>query len=130
MWTTEYVREIKKALRDQHHLEPTRVVEGEPHFDDLHNGDYPMVIAGRLDRVRVVNGRFECCRFDEPVPRAAARCRYEMWCNDSKGRPRLLGWGNDPKEFAQIVAKWPGKSTFRAIDLRRTEQDHRLISQG
>ncbi len=123
MGITEYMREVKTALRTQHHLRPSRVVEDQPLFDYLHDGDYPMVIAGKLDRVRVVEGRFECCRFDEPVPRAAARCRYEMWCNDSKGKPLLLGWGNDPKEFAEMVKKWPGKSTFRAIDLRSPAQN-------
>ena len=52
------------------------------------------------------------------------------WCNDSKGRPQLLEWGNDPKEFAEMVEKWPGKTTVRAIDLRPTEQNHGLTTQG
>ena len=118
MWITAYILEIKKQLRDTHHIKPTRMVGEEPLFDDLPDGDYPMVIEGKLDRVRVVNGRFECCRFDEPPPALSRGKKYEHWCTDAGGKPMCLGWSNSAEgAFAKCVESWPGKSAHRTIDL-------------
>ncbi len=123
MWMTEYVFEIKKALRDQHHITPTRMVGDEPLFDNLPDGEYPVVIAGELDRVVVKDGRFLCCRTKEPRPEASKGKRYEHWCTNSDGNPLCLGWSNKPDAFAKCVDLWPGKSNHRAIDLEPSTQN-------
>lgn len=61
---TDYIREIKRQFRDTHHFTPSRVVIGEPLFDNIPDGEYPMTIEGRLDHVRIVNGAINCCNFD------------------------------------------------------------------
>lgn len=64
MWMTEYVREVKKQLRDKYGFVPDRTVGDEPCFDHIPDGDYPMTINGKLDRVKVVNGRFVVSNLD------------------------------------------------------------------
>lgn len=66
----EYIAAIKRGFRDQHGFKPTGGTDGEPLFADIPEGEYPMTIDGRLDRVRIENGRIYCCNFDstkEPV---------------------------------------------------------------
>lgn len=67
MWMTDYIRAVKRGLRDEHKF-TTR--EGsskdDPVFDGIPDGKYPMTIEGRLDRVRLVDGKINCCNFDEP----------------------------------------------------------------
>lgn len=63
MWMTQYISEIKKKLRDQYRFKPSRTVEGEPCFDNIPDGEYPMRIDGKLDRVKIVNGGISCCNF-------------------------------------------------------------------
>lgn len=65
MWMTEYIREIKRQLRDVYKFQPSGGTERDPIFDSVSDGEYPMTIDGKLDRVRVVNGRFECCNFEK-----------------------------------------------------------------
>jgi len=64
MWMTEYIREIKRQFRDVHGFTPSRVVEGEPCFEHIPDGEYPMTIDGKLDKVRIVQGSISCCNFD------------------------------------------------------------------
>lgn len=66
MWMTQYIREIKKQLRDKYGFKPSSVVEGEPCFDNIPDGEYPMKIYGQLDHVKITNGGISCCNFDKP----------------------------------------------------------------
>jgi hypothetical protein len=66
MWGTQYIREIKRQFHETYGFEPTEIRHGEPLFDAIPDGDYPMVIEGRRDNVRVVDGKINCGNFDEP----------------------------------------------------------------
>jgi hypothetical protein len=68
MWMTQYIMEIKKQFRDVYGFVPSRIVAGEPCFDDIPDGEYPMTIKGKLDRVKIAGGRISCCNFDTPCP--------------------------------------------------------------
>lgn len=116
----EYVAEIKRQLRDTHHYQPSRIIGGELIFDSFPDGEYPMVIEGKLDRVLVVNGAFQCCRFNAPRPEGSEGKRYESWCTDEDGKPMRLGWSKTltgAERFAKSVEEWPGKSNWRVIDI-------------
>jgi len=65
MWMTDYIRAIKRGLRDKHGFHPTGGTKDEPIFANVPDGEYPMKIDGKLDHVRIVNGTIECCRFDK-----------------------------------------------------------------
>jgi hypothetical protein len=58
MWMTDYVREVKRQLRDVYGLTPSREEGGEPCFENVPDGIYPMVVDGRSDNVVVNEGRF------------------------------------------------------------------------
>ena len=45
MWMTDFVREVKRQLRDVYGLTPSREADGEPCFDNVPDGLYPMVIS-------------------------------------------------------------------------------------
>ena len=60
----EYIRAVKIGLRDQHGFTPDRVENGEPLFNHIPDGEYPMTIDGKRDRVRIVNGYINCCNFE------------------------------------------------------------------
>ena len=64
MWMTDYIRAVKRELRDEHHLP---VLPGGTEDDplvDAPDGEYPMTIEGKLDRVRIQGGKIFCCNFD------------------------------------------------------------------
>ncbi len=61
MWMTQYVRKVKIQLRDVYRLVPSRVVDGEPCFDKVKDGIYPMEIGGKKDMVIVNDGKFILC---------------------------------------------------------------------
>lgn len=63
MWMTEYIREIKNQFRDKYGFKPSRTVGGEPCFENIPDGEYPMVIDGKTDKVKIVNGSISCCNF-------------------------------------------------------------------
>lgn len=63
MRTFEYIREIKRRLRDDYGFEPSRTVGDEPCFDNFPDGAYPMHVGGKLDLVLVIDGTLECCNF-------------------------------------------------------------------
>ncbi len=66
MMMTDYIREIKRQLRDVYGFTPSdRSTEDELVFDDVPDGEYPMEIEKQLDRVRIENGGISCCNFDE-----------------------------------------------------------------
>jgi hypothetical protein len=65
MWMTDYIREIKRQLRDRYGFVPDGGTADDPTFSGVPDGEYPMEIEGRLDRVKVVDCRFQCCNFEE-----------------------------------------------------------------
>lgn len=64
MWMTDYIKAIKRALRDQHKIKPDGGTKDEPLFDNLPDGVYPVTIEGKLDYVEVVDGTIDCCNFE------------------------------------------------------------------
>lgn len=64
MLMSEYIRVIKRRLRDDYGFTPSSTAVGdEPCFDNLPDGAYPMKIDGKLDLVLVAGGTFDCCNF-------------------------------------------------------------------
>ena len=64
MWMTDYIRAVKRGLRDEHGFKPIGGTEEDPLIDPP-DGEYPMTIEGKLDRVVIENGTINCCNFDE-----------------------------------------------------------------
>lgn len=64
MWMTQYVSEIRRQLRDVYNFTPTGGTEHEPLFDNIPDGEYPMTIEGKVDKVRTKDNRLYCCNFD------------------------------------------------------------------
>ena len=64
MWMTSYITEIQKQLIEKYGFKEHPKQPGIPL--DVPDGDYPMTIDGKLDKVRVVDGKIWCCNF-EPV---------------------------------------------------------------
>lgn len=56
-----YIAKIQQKLIDQYGL--TARVDGPGIPAHVPDGDYPMEINGKLDRVRIVNGFIHCCNF-------------------------------------------------------------------
>ena len=68
MWMTQYINEIQKKLVSQYGFVPD--ARGSLQVPD---GEYSMVIDGRLDRVRIQDGMIHCGRFlEEFAPRAGS----------------------------------------------------------
>ncbi len=63
MWMTHYISEIKRQFRDTYNFTPDGGTHDEPTFTSIPDGDYPMTIDGRLDKVKIVGGKIHCCRF-------------------------------------------------------------------
>lgn len=61
MWMTDHVREVKRQLRDVYGLVPDRVVDGEPCFDRVPDGIYPMTVGGRREYTVVSDNGFIMC---------------------------------------------------------------------
>jgi hypothetical protein len=66
MWMTDYIRAVKRGFRDQHGFGPTGGTNDDPIFADgtIPDGEYPMEIDGKIDRVRLVDGSIDCCNFE------------------------------------------------------------------
>jgi hypothetical protein len=66
MWMTDYIREIKRQFRDVYHFVPNGGTEADPTFAEgsIPDGEYPMTIEGRLDRVRLEDGAIKCGNFE------------------------------------------------------------------
>lgn len=60
MWMTEFIREVKKQLRDEHGFKPTGIVGGELIFAPgvIPDGIYPVTIEGKLCQVELRGGKF------------------------------------------------------------------------
>ena len=66
----EYIRAVKRGLRDQHGFKPSPgSTRHDPILAGVPDGEYPMTIDGKLDRVQIVRGAIYCCRFDAPESR-------------------------------------------------------------
>ena len=65
MWMTEYINEIKRQFRDTYHFEPVGGTQGEPLFDNIPDGTYPMTIEGKVDNVKIEGGMIHCCIFEK-----------------------------------------------------------------
>lgn len=65
MWMTSYINEIKRQFRDTYKFVPTGGTSNEPLFADgqIPDGEYPMTIENKVDKVRIVNGTISCCNF-------------------------------------------------------------------
>ena len=63
MWMTSYIREIQRQLVSQYGFAERSDAPGVP--VDVPDGEYPMTIDGKVDRVRVEGGKIHCCNFEE-----------------------------------------------------------------
>jgi len=65
MWMTDYIRAIKCKFRDEYGFMPKQgSINEDPVFVNIPDGEYPMNIGGKLDRVRIEGGYIHCCNFD------------------------------------------------------------------
>lgn len=62
MWMTTYVDVIKRQLIDKYGFPEDSQHPGCV-LGNVPDGEYPMTINGRLDNVRIVNGKINCCNF-------------------------------------------------------------------
>jgi hypothetical protein len=58
----KYISEIRKTLITEYGFQERSDVPGIP--INVPDGDYPMKIGGKLDRVKIIDGKIYCCRFD------------------------------------------------------------------
>jgi len=58
---TNYIQEIQKQLIERYNFKEDPLCPGVPM--DVVDGDYPMVIDGKMDYVHVVDNRIQCCNF-------------------------------------------------------------------
>ena len=61
MWMTEYIREIQKRFITEYGFAENPKKPGLPF--DVPDGEYPMIINNRLDKIRIENGKISCCNF-------------------------------------------------------------------
>lgn len=87
MWMTSYIREIQRQLVAVYGFKENPAQPGIPL--DVPDGEYPMTIEGKLDRVRIEDGKISCCNFDESAPTAAAAAE-----SDTKGVVTSVGDGS------------------------------------
>lgn len=67
MWWTDYLREINRQFVEVYGLEKRTDCPDIPEIVPKHvpDGEYPMTIEGKLDKVRVVKGMINCCNFEK-----------------------------------------------------------------
>lgn len=66
MWMTDYIKAVKRGLRDVYGFEP---LPGSTKQEPLLNppdGVYPMKINRKMDYVEIKNDAIHCCRFKKP----------------------------------------------------------------
>ncbi len=66
MWMTVLAQEVKRQFLDVYRMTPTRTVDGEPCFDRIPDGIYPMQIEGRTEYICVSDNRFFFLEMKEP----------------------------------------------------------------
>ena len=61
MWMTDYIKEVKQQLCDVHGFTPSdRSTDDNLVFDNLPDGEYPIITEGKLDRVHIEDGEISC----------------------------------------------------------------------
>jgi hypothetical protein len=65
MWMTDYISAIQAKLVSQYGFAERPDAPGVP--VDVPDGQYLMEIAGKLDHVRIVDGKINCCNFENRV---------------------------------------------------------------
>lgn len=60
---TDYIKKIQKKFITQYKFKENPNSPGLPM--DVPDGEYPMKIDGKLDNVRIENGKIHCCNFEE-----------------------------------------------------------------
>jgi hypothetical protein len=63
MWMTDYIRAVKRGLRDKHGCKQIGGTKDDP-LIKAPDGEYPIKIKGKLDRVVVKDGKINCCNFN------------------------------------------------------------------
>lgn len=61
MWWTDYIKEIQKQLIEKYGLKENPDKPGVP--INVPDGEYPMEINGKIDKVRAKNNKTSCCNF-------------------------------------------------------------------
>lgn len=62
MWMTTYIQAVQKGFIEQHGFQENPEEPGLPL--EIPDGEYPMTIDGKIDTVRVIDGRIFCCNFN------------------------------------------------------------------
>ena len=62
MWMTQYISAVQKGFIEQHGFSENPEKPGIPL--DVPDGEYPMEIDGKTDKVKIENGKINCCNFD------------------------------------------------------------------
>ena len=62
MWMTSYIREIQRQFVSHYGFDERPDAPGVPVA--VPDGEYPMMIEGKLDRVRIQAGKISCCNFE------------------------------------------------------------------
>jgi len=62
MWMTEYIQAVQKGLIEQHGIAENPDKPGLPL--DVPDGEYPTLIDGKIDKVKITNGTISCCNFN------------------------------------------------------------------
>lgn len=62
MWFTAYIDEVKRQFITVYGFPENPEMPGVP-LPGVPDGEYPMTIEGKLDRVKIVNGNIDCCNF-------------------------------------------------------------------
>jgi len=63
MWMTQYIQEIQKKFITDYGFAEDLLHQGVPL--GVSDGEYPMEINGKLDTVRIENGKIFCCNFSD-----------------------------------------------------------------
>ncbi len=62
MWGTDYIRAVQAKFIEQYGFAEDPERRGVPL--NVPDGDYPMEIEGKLDKVKITDGKISCCNFD------------------------------------------------------------------
>ncbi len=60
----DYICSVKRGLRDHYGFKPKPGSTDNEPLLDVPDGEYPMTIDGKLDKVRIVGGKIHCCNFE------------------------------------------------------------------
>lgn len=65
MWMTDYIRAVKRGLRDEHGFKPKDGSTQDEPLLEVPDGKYPMTIDGKVDNVCITDGKIFCCNFEK-----------------------------------------------------------------